>query len=147
MVTLDAETDEEVSRPDLVRGYEFEKDRYVLMEDKDFENARIESSSTMTVSKFVPHDAIRPIYYDTSYYMVPDGDAGLDVYVVLRDAIAKSGQAALSRVVISRRERARLRSCRWSEGMVVHTLNEPRDLYAMRTLFDGFRMRIRMRRW
>ena len=69
MVTLDAETDEEVSRPDLVRGYEFEKDRYVLMEDEDFENARIESSSTMTVSKFVPHDAIRPIYYDTSYYM------------------------------------------------------------------------------
>jgi len=135
MVTLDAETDEEVSRPDLVRGYEFEKDRYVLMEDEDFENARIESSSTMTVSKFVPHDAIRPIYYDTSYYMVPDGDAGLDVYVVLRDAIAKSGQAALTRVVISRRERA-VAILPLERGLVVHTLNEPRDLYDHAKLFE-----------
>ena len=49
---------------------------------------------------------IHPIYFDTSYYMVPDGDAGQDVYVVLRDAIAASGMAALSRLVISRRERA-----------------------------------------
>ena len=39
----------------------------------------------MTVDKFIPRDAIRPIYFDTSYYLVPDGDAGQDVYVVLRD--------------------------------------------------------------
>ena len=134
-VTLDAQTDEEVARSDLVRGYEFEKDRYVLMEDEDFENARIESSSTMTVSKFVPQDAIQPIYYDTSYYMVPDGDAGLDVYVVLRDAIEKSGQAALTRVVISRRERA-VAILPLDRGLVVHTLHEPRDLYDHAKLFD-----------
>ena len=134
-VSLDAETDEEVARRDLVRGYEFEKDRYVLMEDEDFENARIESSSTMTVSKFVPHDAIQPIYYDTSYYMVPDGDAGLDVYVVLRDAIEKSGQTALTRVVISRRERA-VAIMPLGRGLVVHTLNEPHDLYDYEKLFD-----------
>jgi DNA end-binding protein Ku len=135
MVTLDADTDEEVARRDLVRGYEFEKDHYVLMEDEDFENARIESSSTMTVSKFVQRDAIQPIYFDTSYYMVPDGDAGLDVYVVLRDAIAKSGQAALTRVVISRRERA-VAILPLDRGLVVHTLNEPHDLYDHSKLFE-----------
>ena len=43
MVTLDAETDDEVSRRDLVKGYEFEKDRYVLLDDEDFEQAKIES--------------------------------------------------------------------------------------------------------
>src|ERR1700753_986367 len=53
MVSLDAETDEEVSRSDLVKGYEFEKDRYVLLEDADFEQARIDSSSVLTISKFV----------------------------------------------------------------------------------------------
>ena len=105
-VTLDAETDKEVPRSELVKGYEFEKERYVLLDDEDFESARIETSSTMTVGKFIARDAIHPIYFDTSYYMVPDGEAGQDVYVVLRDAIAASGMAALSRVVIARRERA-----------------------------------------
>ncbi len=135
MVTLDAETDQEVSRRDLVRGYEFEKNRYVLLDDNDFAAARIETSSTMTVDKFVPRDAIRPIYFDTSYYMVPDGDAGNDVYVVLRDAIAKTGQAALSRVVISRRERA-VAILPLERGMVLHTLHEPRDLFEFDKLFD-----------
>ncbi len=134
-VTLDAETDKEVPRSELVRGYEFEKERYVLLDDEDFERARIETSSTMTVGKFIERDAIHPIYFDTSYYMVPDGDAGQDVYVVLRDAIAASGMAALSRVVIARRERA-VAILPLEKGMVLHTLHEPRDLHAYDTLFD-----------
>jgi DNA end-binding protein Ku len=134
-VMLDADTDKEVARADLVRGYEFEKDRYVLLDDEDFAAAKIETSSTMTVDKFVPRDAIQPIYFDTSYYMTPDGDAGQDVYVVLRDAIEKTGQVALSRVVISRRERAVV-ILPLDRGMVLHTLHEPRDLYAHDQLFE-----------
>jgi DNA end-binding protein Ku len=134
-VMLDADTDKEVARADLVRGYEFEKDRYVLLDDDDFAAAKIETSSTMTVDKFVPRDAIQPIYFDTSYYMTPDGDAGQDVYVVLRDAIEKTGQVALSRVVISRRERAVV-ILPLDRGMVLHTLHEPRDLYAHDKLFE-----------
>lgn len=134
-VMLDAESDKEVARGDLVRGYEFEKDRYVLMEDSDFAAARIETSSTMTVDKFVSRDAIQPIYFDTSYYMAPDGDAGQDVYVVLRDAIERTGQAALSRVVMSRRERA-VAILPLDRGLVLHTLHEPRDLYAHDKLFE-----------
>jgi DNA end-binding protein Ku len=134
-VTLDAETDKEVPRSELVRGYEFEKDRYVLLEDKDFASARVETSSTMTVDKFIPCDVIRPIYFDTSYYMVPDGDAGQDVYTVLRDAIAQSKMVALSRVVIARRERS-VAILPLEQGMVLHTLHEPRDLYAYDKLFE-----------
>ena len=63
--------------------------RTVTLDADDFARARIETSS---VEKFVPRDAIQPIWFDTSYYMVPDGDAVQDVYVVLRDAIAQSGQ-------------------------------------------------------
>jgi len=136
MVTLDAETDEELSRRDLVRGYEFEKDRYVLLDEEDFEQAKIEASSTLVVNKFVPRVSIPPIYFDTSYYMVPDGEAGLDVFVVLRDAIAESGHAALSRVVIARRERA-VAILPMGKGMVCHTLHEPRDLYDSKPLFES----------
>jgi DNA end-binding protein Ku len=135
MVTLDAETEKEVPRSELVRGYEFEKDRYVLLDDKDFDSARVETSSTMTVDKFIGRDAIQPIYFDTSYYLVPDGDTGEDVYAVLRDAIAASGMAALSRVVIARRERS-VAILPLEKGMVLHTLHEPRDLNAYDTLFD-----------
>jgi len=135
MVTLDADTDQEVSRKDLVKGYEFEKNRYVLLDDADFASAQIESSSTMTVDKFVPRDAIHPIYFDTSYYMVPDGEAGEDVYVVLRDAITKSGMAALSRVVIARRERP-VTILPLQRGLVLHTLHDARELYPYEKLFE-----------
>jgi DNA end-binding protein Ku len=136
MVTMDAETDEQLSRRDLVKGYEFEKDRYLLMDDEDFEQARIETSTTLTVAKFVERTEIDPVWFDSSYYVVPDGEAGQDVFVVLRDAIAKTGRAALSRVVMARRERA-VALLPMGKGLVCHTLHEPRDLYSSDTLFGG----------
>jgi DNA end-binding protein Ku len=128
MITQDAESDEEVTRSDLVKGYEFEKDRYVLLDDEDFEQARIDSSTTLTIGKFVDAASIDPIFFDTSYYVAPDGDSGSDVFVVLRDAIRKSGVAALSRVVIARRERA-VAIIPSGKGLVCHTLNEPNDFW------------------
>ena len=58
----------------------------------------------MTIEKFVETDSIDPVYYDAAYYLAPDGDAGRDVYAVLREAIANTGKTALVRVVISQRE-------------------------------------------
>ncbi len=135
MVTLDAGTDEELSRGDLVRGYEFEKNRYVVLEPEDFESAKIETSSVLTIGKFVDAAAIPPIYFDASYYLAPDGEAGQDVYAVLREAITQSGKAALSRVVIARRERA-VAILPMGAGMVLHTLHEKRDIYDAKSLFD-----------
>src|ERR1700761_2895289 len=128
MVSQDAESDEEVSRSDLVKGFEFEKDHYVLLDEEDFEQARIESSSTLTVGKFVDVASIDPIFFETSYYVAPDGDSGLDVFVVLREAIQASRAAALSRVVIARRERA-VAIMASGKGLVCHTLHEPQDLW------------------
>jgi len=139
MITQDAETEEELSRRDLVRGYEFERDRYVLLEDEDFERARIDSSSTMAIDKFVDRDAIDPIYYDSSYYMAPDGgerDRQDDVFVVLRDAITRTGRVALSRVVISRRERA-VAIMPMERGLVLHTLHDMREITNPASLFEG----------
>ena len=130
MVTQDAETDEELSRSDLKRGYEFEKDKYVLLEDEDFERARIDSSSLLAIDKFVPRDSIDPIYYDASYYLVPDGNARDrqdDVYIVLREAIERTGKVALSRVVLARRERA-VAIMPMGDGLVLHTLHDMREI-------------------
>src|SRR6185437_5025206 len=134
MATLDAETEQELSRRELVKGYEFEKNRYLLLDDSDFEQARIESSSVLVISKFLEYQAISPIYFDASYYVLPDGDTGQDVYVVLRDAIARSKMVALSRVVIGRRERA-VAILPMGKGLVCHTLHEPQDLYQPDAVF------------
>lgn len=134
MITLDAGTDEEVQRRDLVKGYEFEKDTYVLLDDQDFDRARIESSSQMTLDKFVPDHAINPVFYDNSYFMAPDGEAGQDVFVVLRDAIGQSRHVALTRVVIARRERAAV-IMPMGRGLVLHTLHDERDLHDSAPIF------------
>ncbi|MDR3529012.1 MAG: Ku protein [Rhodopila sp.] len=136
MVTVDAETDEEVQRQDLVKGYEFEKDRYVLLDESDFESARIDTSSTMEVETFVQNDAVDPIYFDTSYYMTPDGEAGRDVYVVLRDAIAKTRRLALSRVVLSQRERV-IAISPLGAGLVAHTLHQMQDVRQADEVFSS----------
>ena len=135
MVTQDAETDDELARRDLVRGFEFERDRYVLLDEEDFERARIESSSVLTIGKFVRADSIDPVYYDASYYVVPDQaarDRQDDVYVVLRDAIAATGHVALSRLVLSRRERAvalmTMHRGPGAHGLVLHTLHDMREI-------------------
>ena len=135
-MTVDAETDEEVSRSDLVRGYEYQKNRYLLLTDDDLASVKVESSSTINVEKFVAAGSIDPIYYDTAYYLAPDGEVGRDVYFVLREAIRRTGEVALSRVVISQRERTiALRS--YGDGIAAHTLSELQDLNDTRELFDG----------
>ena len=88
---------------------------------------KVESSSVMNIEKFVEADSIDPIYYASSYYLAPDGDAGRDVYAVLLQAIAETGKVALARVVIGQRERTiALRAM--PGGLVAHTLDEQRDI-------------------
>jgi DNA end-binding protein Ku len=135
MITQDSETEDELSRKDLVKGYEYKKDHYLTLTEDDFESARVESSSTIKVDKFVKVSSIDPVYFDASYYMGPDGDAGKDVYAVLRDAIASTGMMALARVVISRRERA-IGILPMGKGLVAHTLHEERDLNPAADIFD-----------
>ncbi len=135
MITQDAETAQPLTRSDLVKGYEFKKDTYVLLTDEDFDSVKVESSSLMTIEKFVDTGSIDPIYYDASYYLAPDGEGGQDVYAVLREAIEESGQVALSRVVIAQRERTI--ALRPTEGgLVAQTLYEQRDINDATAIFQ-----------
>jgi DNA end-binding protein Ku len=136
MITVDGETGKELSRRDLVKGYEFSKNRYLLLSDADFDSVKVDSSSIMTIEKFVDADSIDPVYYEESYYLAPDGDAGADVYAVLRDAIAQTGRVALARVVIAQRERTiGIRAT--DQGLVAQTLSEQRDMNNASDIFSG----------
>ena len=137
MVTLDSETGDELRRSDLAKGYEFEKHRYLLLDDEDFEAARTDTSAVLKVDKFVPAGSIDPVYFDGSYYMAPDGDAGDDVYGVLRQAFVETGFVALSRVTMARRERAVLITP-MAGGLAVHSLLEERDLNRASEFFGNY---------
>jgi DNA end-binding protein Ku len=134
MLTVDADTEEELQRRDLVKGYEFRKDQYLLLTDDDFDSVKVETSSVIAIEKFVEVNSIDPIYYANSYYLAPDGDAGRDVYAVLHQAIAETGRVALARVVIGQRERT-IAIRAMDSGLVTHTLDEQRDINDARSIF------------
>jgi DNA end-binding protein Ku len=135
MITQDSGTERPVQRRDLVKGYEFKKNTYLLLSNEDFDSIKVESSEVITVEKFVEADSIDPIYYDSSYFVAPDGQAGRDVYAVLLEAIEKTGRVALARVVIGQRERTiALRPM--NGGLAAHTLSEQRDINDAKALFD-----------
>jgi DNA end-binding protein Ku len=135
MLTVDGETEKEVERRNLVKGYEFKKNTYLLITNEDFESVKVESSEVMNVEKFVDASSIDPLYYDSGYYLAPDGKAGRDVYQILREAIERTGRVALSRIVIGQRERViALRP--YDKGLAAHTLFEQRDINDASGLFD-----------
>jgi len=127
MITQDAETGKEVERRDLVKGYEFRKNQYLILSNEDLDSVKVESSSVMAIEKFVEVNSIDPIYYASSYYLAPDGEAGRDVYAVLHQAIEETKRVALARVVIGQRERT-IAVRAMSGGLVAHTLDETRDI-------------------
>lgn len=96
-------TGEEVPWGDVVKAYEYSDDNYVIMKDVDFKRAAVKAAKTIEIEQFVDMNAIRPIYYDKTYYLVPDnhGDKG---YALLRAALIETGQLGIARVVIRTRE-------------------------------------------
>lgn len=96
-------TGEEVPWGDVVKAYEYSDDNYVILKDVDFKRAAVKAAKTIEIEQFVDTDAIRPMYFDKPYYLVPDkhGDKG---YALLRAALEKTGQLGISRVVIRTRE-------------------------------------------
>jgi DNA end-binding protein Ku len=95
----------EVDRADLVKGYQFEKDRYVVVTAEELDEIEIESSKTIDIDGFVDANDIDPIYYDSTYYLAPDGPIAEETFSVILEAMRKVGKVAVARIVLSGRER------------------------------------------
>lgn len=102
---VDSETGEVVEKEQKGRGYEVSKGEYVQIEKEELEAVQLESNHTIDIDNFVPRDEIDRRYLDSPYYMVPDGNGGLDAFAVIRDAMKDQDRVALARVVLSNRER------------------------------------------
>lgn len=116
-----------VERSDLVKGYEYEDKQYIIIEDSDLEAVRIESNHTMNIEAFVDEDEVDVIYQDAPYYLAPDGAMAEETFVVLREAMRRSGKLAIARLVMSSRERVVTIGAR-ENGMFVCTLRNPNEV-------------------
>lgn len=135
MEYVDRETEEPVERGHLVKGYEYEKGHYLLIEPGELDALRIESSDQMDIERFVPKDEVPPIFFDQTYYIRPDGDAALDAYAVLRDSMADEGKLAIARVVIARRERTVAIEAA-EGGLVAYVLRDQDEIRNAQDYFD-----------
>jgi len=94
---------EEVSYGDIAKGYELSSGETVVLTDEDFRDLPLTTSRAIDVLQFVPLEQVDPIYFAKSYYIEPD-KAGTKPYVLLRDALDKSGQVAVVKVALRNRE-------------------------------------------
>jgi DNA end-binding protein Ku len=99
-----AETDgKEVPWEQIVKGYEYEKGKFVVLKDEDFRRVDVEATQTIDIIDFVKLEEINPIYFDTPYYLSPQ-KAGTKAYALLREALKKTGRVGIAKVVIKTRQ-------------------------------------------
>lgn len=125
-----------VDRADLVRGYEYEPKKYIIIEDSDLEAVKIDSNHTLNIEAFVEAETVDAIYLDAPYYLAPDGAMAEETFVVLREALRQSGKLAIGRLVLTSRERVVTIGAR-ATGMVVCTLRNPNEVRGASAYFEG----------
>jgi DNA end-binding protein Ku len=134
MIPTDPETGP-VDRSDIVKGYEIEKGRYVVITDEEIKNVRLETTRTLDIERFVDQGDIDRLYWNDPYYLTPDGDMAVEAYSVIREAMRKAGQVALGRLVMHQRERLMALEPR-DKGIVVFSLRSNREVRAASDYFD-----------
>ncbi len=96
-------TGEEVPWDQIVKGYEYDDDKYVLIDDEEFKKVAVEATRTIEIEDFVAVDSIDHVYFDKPYFVVPD-KKNQKGYVLLREVLRNTGKAGIARVVIHTRE-------------------------------------------
>jgi DNA end-binding protein Ku len=115
-----------VERSELVKGYELEKDQYVIVTDEEVKSVAPPSSDNMEILEFVKAEGIDPIYFDASYFMVPE-EAGKKAYRLLLETMRKSGYSAVAKVTMHQREYTVVVRPN-PHGLMLHTMFYPEEV-------------------
>jgi DNA end-binding protein Ku len=130
----------EVEWDDLVRGYEYSKGKYVVFTDDELDAAGVDSVKAVDIDAFVAYDEIDPMYFNKSYYVVPD-QGGEKAYKLLAYALEETGQIAVGKITL--REKEHLATLRLSDGVfVLETMHWPDEIREAK--FDELKSRPRL---
>lgn len=134
MVPTDPDTGP-VNRSDLIKGYEFEKNRYVAITNEELRAVRLDTTDNLEIDRFVDAATIDRMFWNEPYYLLPDGDGAEEAYGVIRDALRESNRLALGRVVMHTRERL-MAVEPLLQGLVAYTLRVRDEVIAPQVAFD-----------
>jgi len=109
-----------VERSEIIKGYEYEKDQYVLFNEEELDKVEPPSARTMQILEFVKVNEVDPLYYDASYYVAPE-EGGVKAYQLLMEAMKETGTAAIAKLTMHQREHIVVIRP-GSKGMTLHTM-------------------------
>jgi DNA end-binding protein Ku len=121
----------EVANTDLVKGYEFEKGRYVVVDEEDMDKVRVESTRVINLEKFTEDTDIDPIYLERPYYLAPDGPVARDAFAVIREGM--KGKAGIGKVALYGREYL-IKVQPRDKGMIMYTLRHANEIRSMQAI-------------
>lgn len=123
-----------VEQADIVKGFEFEKGQYIVVEPDELKALKIESSDSFVIGRFVERSEIDSIYFNAPYFVAPAEEGAMAGFAVIRDALRAERKVGLGQIVLSGRERlACLQPC--GKGMLLETLRYKDDLKATEPFF------------
>jgi DNA end-binding protein Ku len=122
-----------VPNTELVKGYEFEKGRYVVINEEDFAKVRAESTRVINLVRFTDDTAIDPIYIDRPYYLAPDGKVASEAFAVMREGMR--GKAGIGKLALYGREYLVAEQPR-ERGLIMYTLRHAKEIRQMDGIDD-----------
>jgi DNA end-binding protein Ku len=123
----DPSTGEEIEKEEVVRGYEYERGQFVTFTPAELKALDLESSKVIDLEMFVPRVEVDPVYFNSPYYLYPDGQMALETIRVIGAAMADAGVVGIGRLTMSRRERMVIVDPRGT-GMVLITLRAAEEV-------------------
>jgi DNA end-binding protein Ku len=118
--------DKPIQRSDIVKGYEYEKDKYVVVDDEEIKKVAPKTAKTMEVLEFVKADEVDPIYLESSYYLAPD-EGGEKPYALLFEALRQSGYVGVANIAMHNREHIVILRP-GTKGILLHTMYYPDEI-------------------
>ncbi len=134
MIPTDPETGP-VERSSLVKGYEIEKNRYVILDEEDLDSVKLQTTHTLDIENFVDEDSIDRIFWDNPYLLLPGDEMAVSAYGVIREAMKDAKRVALGRVVMHTRERLMALEPR-GKGILAYSLRMRNEVVDVEKAFE-----------
>jgi DNA end-binding protein Ku len=122
-----------VERSEIIKGYEYEKDQYVLFTEEELDKIEPPSAHVMEILEFVKLNEVDPLYFDSSYYVAPE-EGGLKAYQLLMQAMQESGYAAIAKVTMHQREHIVVIRPTEKGGLTLHTMFYSNEIRAAESI-------------
>lgn len=123
-----------VENEEITKGYEYEKGKYVLIDQKEIDDLKLESKQTIELVRFVDEDAIDIRYFETPYYLMPDGDMADEAYVIVQKALKDTGKIGVGQFIL--RGRGNIVAIRpFGKGLMLEVLRHANEIRAAEPLF------------